>query len=96
MAKFTIKKEGYIKYQLTTWQGVVEMDGEEVEGEEEEKVITITLGQLKDILAPYQADEEGAEDAEGTDGAESQLEFSLAEVDKTRLVPVIDFKGRKS
>ncbi|MBT8525085.1 ribosome maturation factor RimP [Polynucleobacter paneuropaeus] len=33
---------------------------------------------------------------EGTDGAESQLEFSLAEVDKTRLVPVIDFKGRKS
>ena len=27
MAKFTIKKEGYIKYQLTTWQGVVEMDG---------------------------------------------------------------------
>ena len=33
---------------------------------------------------------------EGADGAESQLEFSLAEVDKTRLVPVIDFKGRKS
>ena len=30
MAKFTIKKEGYIKYQLTTWQGVVEMDGEEI------------------------------------------------------------------
>ena len=33
---------------------------------------------------------------EASDGAESQLEFSLAEVDKTRLVPVIDFKGRKS
>jgi ribosome maturation factor RimP len=33
---------------------------------------------------------------EGADGTESQLEFSLAEVDKTRLVPVIDFKGRKS
>ena len=33
---------------------------------------------------------------EGTDGAESHLEFSLAEVDTTRLVPVIDFKGRKS
>ena len=33
---------------------------------------------------------------EGADGQSSQLEFSLAEVDKTRLVPVIDFKGRKS
>ena len=33
---------------------------------------------------------------EASDGAKSQLEFSLAEVDKTRLVPVIDFKGRKS
>jgi len=33
---------------------------------------------------------------EGADGQPSQLEFSLAEVDKTRLVPVIDFKGRKS
>jgi ribosome maturation factor RimP len=33
---------------------------------------------------------------EGADGAESQLEFSVAEVEKTRLVPVIDFKGRKS
>jgi len=33
---------------------------------------------------------------EGADGKPSQLEFSLAEVDKTRLVPVIDFKGRKS
>lgn len=33
---------------------------------------------------------------EGVDGMPSQLEFSLAEVDKTRLVPVIDFKGRKS
>ncbi len=32
---------------------------------------------------------------EVTDGQPSQLEFSLAEVDKTRLVPVIDFKGRK-
>ena len=33
---------------------------------------------------------------EGADGTESQLEFSIAEVDKARLVPVIDFKGRKS
>ena len=33
---------------------------------------------------------------EGADGKPSQLEFSLAEVDKARLVPVIDFKGRKS
>jgi ribosome maturation factor RimP len=33
---------------------------------------------------------------EAADGQPSQLEFSLAEVDKTRLVPVIDFKGRKS
>ncbi len=32
---------------------------------------------------------------EAADGQPSQLEFSLAEVDKTRLVPVIDFKGRK-
>jgi ribosome maturation factor RimP len=24
------------------------------------------------------------------------FEFTLAEVDKTRLVPVVDFKGRKS
>lgn len=33
---------------------------------------------------------------EAADGQPSQLEFTLAEVDKTRLVPVIDFKGRKS
>ncbi|HAT39234.1 ribosome maturation factor RimP [Polynucleobacter necessarius] len=33
---------------------------------------------------------------EGGDGQPSQLEFSLAEVDKTRSVPVIDFKGRQS
>ena len=30
MATFTIKEEAYIKYQLTTYQGTVEMDGEEV------------------------------------------------------------------
>jgi ribosome maturation factor RimP len=33
---------------------------------------------------------------EAADGNEAMLEFTLAEVDKTRLVPVIDFKGRKS
>ncbi len=31
-----------------------------------------------------------------SDGSEAMLEFSLAEVEKTRLVPVVDFKGRKS
>lgn len=30
MATFTIKEEAYIKYQLTTYQGTVEMDGEEI------------------------------------------------------------------
>ena len=30
------------------------------------------------------------------DGTPSELVFSLAEVEKTRLVPVIDFKGKKS
>jgi ribosome maturation factor RimP len=33
---------------------------------------------------------------EAADGSKAMLEFTLAEVDKTRLVPVIDFKGRKS
>jgi ribosome maturation factor RimP len=33
---------------------------------------------------------------ETSDGAQAELEFSLSEVEKTRLVPVIDFKGRKS
>jgi len=58
------------------------MDDEEMDGEEEEKVITITLGQLKDILAPYQADEEGAEDAEGTDGAEGDEETADINLDE--------------
>jgi len=31
-----------------------------------------------------------------SDGTPSELVFSLAEVEKTRLVPVIDFKGKKS
>ena len=31
-----------------------------------------------------------------TDGSEAMFEFTLAEVEKTRLVPVVDFKGRKS
>ena len=30
------------------------------------------------------------------DGSEAMFEFTLAEVEKTRLVPVVDFKGRKS
>jgi ribosome maturation factor RimP len=30
------------------------------------------------------------------DGTEAMFEFTLAEVEKTRLVPVVDFKGRKS
>lgn len=30
------------------------------------------------------------------DGTDAVLEFALSEVDKARLVPVVDFKGRKS
>ena len=30
MAKIKVVKEAYIKYQLTTWQGVVEINGEEI------------------------------------------------------------------
>ncbi len=33
---------------------------------------------------------------EASDGSSAELEFSLAEVEKSRLVPVIDFKGKKS
>ena len=33
---------------------------------------------------------------EASDGSTTELEFSLAEVEKARLVPVIDFKGKKS
>ena len=33
---------------------------------------------------------------EAIDGSTAELEFSLAEVEKARLVPVIDFKGKKS
>jgi ribosome maturation factor RimP len=33
---------------------------------------------------------------EASDGSAAELEFSLSEVEKARLVPVIDFKGRKS
>ena len=33
---------------------------------------------------------------EASDGNKAMLEFTLAEVEKTRLVPVVDFKGRKS
>ena len=33
---------------------------------------------------------------EAPDGNKAMLEFTLAEVEKTRLVPVVDFKGRKS
>jgi hypothetical protein len=60
-----------------------EMDGEEVEGEEEEKVITITLGQLKDILAPYQGEEEGAEGAEGEEATDDiNLDEIFAELEE--------------
>jgi hypothetical protein len=60
----------------------VEMDGEEVEGEEE-KVITITLGQLKDILAPYQGEEEGAEGAEGEEATDDiNLDEIFAELEE--------------
>ena len=59
------------------------MDGEEVEGEEEEKVITITLGQLKDILAPYQGEEEGAEGAEGEEATDDiNLDEIFAELEE--------------
>jgi len=30
MAKIKVVKEAYIKYQLTAWQGVVEINGEEI------------------------------------------------------------------
>ena len=63
--------------------GEDEMDGEEVEGEEEEKVITITLGQLKDILAPYQGEEEGAEGAEGEEATDDiNLDEIFAELEE--------------
>jgi hypothetical protein len=52
-------------------EGMEDHEAEETESEEDtEKVITITLGQLKDILSPYQADEEGAEDAEGEEATD--------------------------
>ena len=54
--------------------------GETGDEEDAEKVITITLGQLKDILSPYQADEEGAEGAEHADGEEATDDINLDEI----------------
>ena len=63
--------------------GEEEMDDEEMDGEEEEKVITITLGQLKDILAPYQGEEEGAEGAEGEEATDDiNLDEIFAELEE--------------
>jgi hypothetical protein len=63
--------------------------GETAGEEDEEKVITITLGQLKDILAPYQADEEGAEGAESDDDtADINLDEIFAELEEAQ-------KGKK-
>lgn len=31
MATFKVTEEAYVKYQMTTWQGAVEMDGETIE-----------------------------------------------------------------
>ncbi len=63
--------------------GEDEMDDEEMDGEEEEKVITITLGQLKDILAPYQGEEEGAEGAEGEEATDDiNLDEIFAELEE--------------
>jgi hypothetical protein len=54
-----------------------------MDGEEEEKVITITLGQLKDILAPYQGEEEGAEGAEGEEATDDiNLDEIFAELEE--------------
>ena len=30
MATFTVKEEAYVRYQMTTWQGEIEMDGETI------------------------------------------------------------------
>ena len=30
MATFTVKEEAYVKYQMTTWQGEIEMEGESI------------------------------------------------------------------
>jgi ribosome maturation factor RimP len=80
-------------------------DFERFSGMEVEMKVRVAVGSRKNfrgVLQGLLSGELNSPDAkfgllfEGADGAESQLEFSLAEVDKTRLVPVIDFKGRKS
>ena len=80
-------------------------DFERFSGMEVEMKLRVAVGSRKNfrgVLQGLLSGELNSPDAkfgllfEGADGAESQLEFSLAEVDKTRLVPVIDFKGRKS
>ena len=80
-------------------------DFESFSGMEVEMKLRVAVGSRKNfrgVLQGLLSGELNSPDAkfgllfEGADGAESQLEFSLAEVDKTRLVPVIDFKGRKS
>ncbi len=80
-------------------------DFERFSGMEVEMKLRVAVGGRKNfrgVLQGLLSGELNSPDAkfsllfEGADGAESQLEFSLAEVDKTRLVPVIDFKGRKS
>ena len=80
-------------------------DFERFSGMEVEMKMRVAVGSRKNfrgVLQGLLSGELNSPDAkfgllfEGADGAESQLEFSLAEVDKTRLVPVIDFKGRKS
>ncbi len=80
-------------------------DFERFSGMEVEMKLRVAVGSRKNfrgVLQGLLSGELNSPDAkfgllfEGVDGAESQLEFSLAEVDKTRLVPVIDFKGRKS
>ena len=80
-------------------------DFERFSGMEVEMKLRVAVGGRKNfrgVLQGLLSGELNSPDAkfsllfEGADGAESQLEFSLSEVDKTRLVPVIDFKGRKS
>jgi ribosome maturation factor RimP len=84
---------------------IVAADFERFSGMEIDLKLRVAVGNRKNFRGVLQGLLSGELDSpdakfgllfEGADGTESQLEFSIAEVDKARLVPVIDFKGRKS
>ena len=67
--------------------------------------LRVSFGGRKNFVGILQGLIKGTEDSidavfglafESESGESAVLEFTLAEVDKSRLVPVVDFKGRKS